>query len=58
MSHFGVSAWRLKCTKHLGCNGVVQYVRTEGGWAKEIMGEGVSQAVVKEVMNQRVLEKN
>ena len=26
LSHFGVSAWRLKCTKHTGCNGVVQYV--------------------------------
>jgi hypothetical protein len=21
--HFGVSAWRLKCTKHVGCNGDV-----------------------------------
>jgi hypothetical protein len=20
MSHFGVSEWHLKCTKHMGCN--------------------------------------
>jgi len=38
--HFGVSAWRSKCTKHMGCNSdVVQlgmYVSTEDRWAKEI----------------------
>ena len=26
LSHFGVSAWRLKFSKHMGCKGVVQYV--------------------------------
>ena len=26
LSQFGVSAWCLKCTKHMACNGVVQYV--------------------------------
>ena len=26
LSHFGVSARCLKCTKHMGCNGVVQNV--------------------------------
>jgi len=30
-------------------------VRTEGGWAKGIRWEGVSQAVVKIVMNPHVL---
>ena len=38
--HFGMSAWRLKCTKRMGLNSdVVQgriYVRTEGGCAEEI----------------------
>jgi len=57
--HFGVSAWRLRCTKHMGCNSdVVQwriYVRTEDRWAKEIRWEGVSQAVVKMAMNPCVL---
>jgi len=24
VSHFGVSAWRLKCTKHMCCNSDVQ----------------------------------
>jgi len=40
VAHFGVSAWRLKCTKHVGCNSDVDqwriYVRTEDRWAKEI----------------------
>jgi len=40
VSDFGMSAWRLKCTKLMGRNiDVVQwriYVRTEGRWAKEI----------------------
>jgi len=54
-----VSAWRLKCTKHMGCNSdVVQwriYVRTEDRWAEGIRWEGVSQAAVKIVMNPRNL---
>ena len=53
--HFGVLACCLKCTKHMCCNSdVVQcriYVRTEDTWAKGIRREGVSQAVVKVVMN-------
>jgi len=57
--HFSLSAWCLKCTKHMGRNiNDVQwrmYVRTEDRWAKEIRWEGVSQAVVKIVMNPRVL---
>jgi len=54
-----MSAWRLKYTKHRGpSNSVVRYriyVRTEDKWAKEIRYEGVSQVVVKIVMNARVL---
>jgi len=57
--HFGMSAWHLKCTKHMGLNVVMlfseEYVRTEGGWAKRIGYDCVSQAVVKIVLNPRVL---
>ena len=55
---FVMSALLLKCTKHMGCNSDVKWricVRTEGRWAKEIRWEGVSQAVVKIVMNWCVL---
>ena len=57
--HFGVSAFCLKCTEHVGCKSdVVQwrmYVGTEGGWAKGIGWEGVSGAVGKIVMTWRVV---
>jgi hypothetical protein len=57
--NFGVSALHLKCTKHMGDNSDVvywgMYLSTEDRWAKEIRWEGVSQAVVKIVINLRVL---
>jgi hypothetical protein len=57
--HFGMSAWRLKYTKHMGpSNSAVRcriYVRTEDRWTKEIGCEGLSQVVMKIVMNARVL---
>ena len=59
--HFGVSAWLLECTKHMGRNSdVVQwriYVRTENRWAKEIRAEGVIQEVLEIVMNLHVMYK-
>jgi len=58
--HFGVSALCWKCTKHVGCNNDVfseecMWEQKVGGWAKAISWEGVSEAVVKMVMNWRVV---
>ena len=41
LSHFGVSAWCLKCTKRMGCNGLVQYVLEQKVGGLKKLGERV-----------------
>ena len=41
LSHCGVSALCLKCTKHMGCNGVVQCVLEQKVGGLKKLGERV-----------------